>query len=342
MSLINQDYINTFSTSLPHGSCTSQNIGVRKEWEILSEDEKNNYLKAVQCLQAKPPQYNDTMALNRYEEFILSHIEQTLKIHISGLLLPWHRYFVSLFEQALRNECGYQGYQPYWDWSKHVIQQNSTIFSGSENSYGGNGEAIPHGEYNITTAGGPPPVTTSLQPPGTGGGCIFGGPFANHNLSIDATNDGASTPVQTFKKPRCLTRDFNLTTLSRQNSYERVTELILNNENIKSFHAQIEDVNGVHFGGHAFIGGENFNLFTSPSDPAFYLHHGMLDRVWAIWQSRDPKTRTYAVDGTSTWANYPPSANVTIDDILEVSSFDSMKIKDVSSTIDGILCYRYQ
>jgi hypothetical protein len=33
-------------------------------------------------------------------------------IHGNGLFLTWHRYFVWAYEQALRDECGYEGYQP--------------------------------------------------------------------------------------------------------------------------------------------------------------------------------------------------------------------------------------
>jgi tyrosinase len=25
------------------------------------------------------------------------------------------------------------------------------------------------------------------------------------------------------------------------------------------------------------------DLFTSPGDPAFFLHHGMVDRLWTLW-----------------------------------------------------------
>jgi tyrosinase len=37
----------------------------------------------------------------------------TLSVHFSGIFLAWHRNFVWLWEQALRNECNYAGYQPY-------------------------------------------------------------------------------------------------------------------------------------------------------------------------------------------------------------------------------------
>jgi hypothetical protein len=39
-------------------------------------------------------------------------VNQTMNIHGNGLFLTWHRYFVWAYEQALRNECGYKGYQP--------------------------------------------------------------------------------------------------------------------------------------------------------------------------------------------------------------------------------------
>lgn len=46
-------------------------------------------------------------------------ITSIIKIHMGRLLiwkqanfLGWHRYYVWAYEKALREECGYQGYQP--------------------------------------------------------------------------------------------------------------------------------------------------------------------------------------------------------------------------------------
>lgn len=45
-----------------------------------------------------------------------------------------------------------------------------------------------------------------------------------------------------------------------------------------------ENTIGVHGGGHYTIGGDpGGDLFTSPGDPAFYLHHGQVDRLWTMW-----------------------------------------------------------
>lgn len=63
----------------------------------------------------KPSLLNQTLypgAKTRYDDFVAVHINQTLSIHGTGNFLGWHRYFVYTYEQALRNECGYKGYQP--------------------------------------------------------------------------------------------------------------------------------------------------------------------------------------------------------------------------------------
>ena len=35
-----------------------------------------------------------------------------MQIHYTGNFLSWHRYYTWLYEEALRNECGYTGTQP--------------------------------------------------------------------------------------------------------------------------------------------------------------------------------------------------------------------------------------
>jgi tyrosinase len=87
------------------------------------------------------------------------------------------------------------------------------------------------------------------------------------------------------------------------------------------------------------------DLFTSPGDPLFYLHHGMIDRTWWIWQQLDKKTRTgpAGVSGTSTFLNMPPSANTTLDTVIDLgfAAGPPRKMADLMSTTEGPLCYIY-
>lgn len=49
---------------------------------------------------------------------------------------------------------------------------------------------------------------------------------------------------------------------------------------------------GSHFPGHNWIGG-TMGGGDSPLDPLFYLHHGNLDRLWAVWQRNNPGAVQY-------------------------------------------------
>ena len=53
--------------------------------------------------------------------------------------LSWHRFFTYTYEQALRNECGYQGYQPYWN----VSSTKSWLVLGSWSAEWTSGENPP-------------------------------------------------------------------------------------------------------------------------------------------------------------------------------------------------------
>ncbi|KAH0144452.1 Di-copper centre-containing protein, partial [Aureobasidium melanogenum] len=100
-------------------TCKPGNVKVRKEWGTLSPRERIAYTDAVRCLQKKTansPASWTPGAKTRYDDWVATHIDQTLQIHYTGTFLGWHRYFLWEYEQALRNECGYQGTQPYWNW----------------------------------------------------------------------------------------------------------------------------------------------------------------------------------------------------------------------------------
>ena len=82
----------------------------------MSKSERTSYINAVLCLQKLPSKIPAGVvpgAKSRFDDFTATHINQTLSIHLDGIFLSWHREFVWLYEQALQNECGYKGTQPY-------------------------------------------------------------------------------------------------------------------------------------------------------------------------------------------------------------------------------------
>lgn len=71
--------------------------------------------------------------------------------------------------------------------------------------------------------------------------------------------------------------------------------------------------------------------------------NGTLTASRWIWQSLSPKDRQNAIAGTRTFLNNPPSANGTLDDLIEFdyAAGPARPIKDLMSTIRGPFCYVY-
>jgi tyrosinase len=51
------------------------------------------------------------------------------------------------------------------------------------------------------------------------------------------------------------------------------------------FQAQLEDVHGSI---HVWVGGTMGQVPWAAYDPIFWAHHGMIDRIWRLWQIRHP------------------------------------------------------
>uniref|UniRef100_L2FMV4 Tyrosinase copper-binding domain-containing protein n=1 Tax=Colletotrichum fructicola (strain Nara gc5) TaxID=1213859 RepID=L2FMV4_COLFN len=97
--------------------CTTPSV--RKEWRELAPAEKADYLRAAVCLRSLPHQkYAPYEAVvTRMDDLTFTHWALQSRIHFVANFLPWHRWFVQLHEDLLRNECNYTGVQPYWDWT---------------------------------------------------------------------------------------------------------------------------------------------------------------------------------------------------------------------------------
>lgn len=242
----------------------SVDVAVRREWGSLSVKERKSYTDAVKCLQkkqAKTPASLVPGAKSRFDDWVATHINQTLTIHYTGTFLAWHRYFTWQYEQALRNECGYQGYQPYWDWTKTASTglEKSPMLDGSDSSMSGNGEFIP-GRGNVVIGGnGLPDI---LVPPGTGGGCVKSGPFKDMKVNLgptalqltDGTTVGMGPGSGLTYNPRCLKRDLTDYANKRWATARAVIDLILKTTDIWGFQMTMQGIPGsgeigVHGGG---------------------------------------------------------------------------------------------
>lgn len=72
------------------GGCNLFNVAVRREWGALSKKERKAYTDAVVCLQAKQTKTPASLlpgARSRFDDWVGTHINQTLTIHYTGTFL---------------------------------------------------------------------------------------------------------------------------------------------------------------------------------------------------------------------------------------------------------------
>lgn len=192
----------------------------------LSIAEREDYISAVQCLQRLPPKTPSSVspgARSRFDDFLTVHIQQTPSIHNTANFLGWHRYYVWQYEKALREECGYKGFQPYWNWNREVADPTkSAMFNGNATSLSGNSPSS--------------------------GACVTSGPFKDMAVNL---GPGASLKYN----PRCLKRDISASQ-AQACTADKTLSLIKNSPTIGRFQDTMQGIPGVHAGGHFTIGGD--------------------------------------------------------------------------------------
>jgi tyrosinase len=339
----------TSDSSKRSGTCNLFTATVRKDWAALSAKERKSYIDAVLCLQKKPSKSDPNWApgaRTRYDDFLAIHIDLTPQVHRTGNFLAWHRTFTWSYEQALRNECGYKGAQPYWNWfanQKDITK--SPVYDGSSTSFGGTGEYVKHAGILVGREGIP-------LPPGQGGGCLKNGPFKNMVVNLGPVRPGMvdlppSPTGPLGYNPRCLRRDVTSTPMSDMNAANLLNITIGQaSHSISLFQDELQGrfpdgFIGMHAAGHFVAGGDASDVFSSPSDPTFFLHHAMVDRVWWVWQVLHPSIAN-TIAGTITMGNNPPSRQAVVSDILNMGVVGkSIPIRDSFDTLSNPFCYIY-
>lgn len=108
-----------------------------------------------------------------------------------------------------------------------------------------------------------------------------------------------------------ISRNFSASGLPDQSDINTVNS----NTNFTAFQSALESPHGWV---HNAVGG-TMRFSNSPADPIFWLHHAMVDKIWADWQ----KTHTTA-------ASKPPNMN----DTLKPTPIITRKVSEVVDTTD--------
>ncbi|KXT07743.1 hypothetical protein AC579_4702 [Pseudocercospora musae] len=286
------------------------NPAVRQEWRALTANERDDFVRSVNCLSKTPSQWTHNGSIN--DDFAYLHATIGSWCHRSASFLPWHRWTLHQWEKTMRHHCGFTGHVPYWDWTLDWMDlANSSIWD-PDSGFGGNGN--PSGEITVGN-----------------GTCVEDGPFAhllpimyNHTYITHCLSrgfSGADTPRKIdghWYSPEAIGR------IMRQESYE-------------DFKWDVEF--RLHNTMHPSIGGD-FLALTAANDPLFFLHHAQLDHLWWRWQQQKPESRLKAYAGRHLFNSTDYNAN--LQDMLLYGGFvDDVPVWRAMDARSEELCYTY-
>ncbi|KAK7923585.1 hypothetical protein PG985_007656 [Apiospora marii] len=303
----------------PRAACT--NPAKKVEWRQLSAEDQQSYIKAVLCLKTKPSKTGLETSL--YDDFPHVHFSYNTYIHGSAPFLPWHRYFVHVYLNALR-ECGYQGPGTYWDWTQDTAGLGLSAVMDPKTGFGGDGNK----------------KATELSPDGAKQlPCVTEGPFAGLRPEYLGL-----TPTEMVGGGHCMFRD--LPENSEPEAFQMMVPSfspagvaeVQASRNFTHYHWALEG--GPHGAIHASLGGE-MNPTTSPNEPLFFLHHGQIDHLYWQWQQKNA-SRLEEYNGKASHLGEDGDREVSLDDDLPVRGLGKkMRVRDVMDTVHGELCYTY-
>ncbi|KAL3419621.1 monooxygenase [Phlyctema vagabunda] len=309
---------------------------VRHEWSSVSQGVRDNYIESVLCLATKPSRIGLNSTL--YDDFPWIHNQLASEsksptspprkartdrlffstaVHAVAAFLPWHRYFVHIYEKALQ-ECGYEGNALYFDWTLVSDSPSTAAIWSPKTGMGGNGS----------------PDTS----------CLIDGPF---------TTLKPAYYLDLPDPPRCIQRDWNDGSdrvgtqplvvgamMGEHYSPNVIARIMEQGARFENFSIALEAEPHNVF--HASVGGD-MGPDTSPNDPMFFAYHTFIDQLWWRWQNVAPENRTldYSGIGGSTRNPDPPVTASLKDKMRFLGLAPDVTVRDAMSTVEGDLCYRY-
>ncbi|KAK8041737.1 Tyrosinase-like protein orsC [Apiospora rasikravindrae] len=173
-------------------------------------------------------------------------------------------------------------------------------------------------------------------------------PRSSKPRKTSPTAPAAAAPQNNTEKKgsNCVRRDLSPVSLRNMSGPARVAEAM----DLPDYGQweRVTDGMSLHPGGHWGPGGlygTMTDLYASPGDPVFWLHHSNLDRAWWSWQTRDT-AHIYDISGPLVFFDYSNKAagNLTLDGTVWNGLGDYRKETTVERLMHiqrGELCYTY-
>jgi tyrosinase len=168
--------------------------------------------------------------------------------HSNLLFLPWHRAYLYVLEMAL-HDINSSVSLPWWDWTSDDAHANGLPAA-----------------YTDVTGGNPLLAGQTGLPQAT---------LNQIQTQLPDVLDFSVTPPITVRAPG---QPSELPTVATIDS-------ILTASTFEDFSGQLEDQHNLI---HGWVGGAMSIVPIAAFDPIFFAHHTMIDRLWYVWQLRNP------------------------------------------------------
>lgn len=260
----------------------------RKNVADLTNEERLKFVNAVLSMKNSKDRIYDNfikfhqLALSPTPGISPSNTDyKTNAAHHSPSFLPWHRAMIFEFEKELQKASGDPEMSlPYWDWTISDSRANIFLdpkFMGTKINSGDQLSRItgPFKDWEVIEYNSKDNIFDKT------------GSFLERSLYWE------SGPFPTKTK----IRDAQLI-----EKYDGIFKGLWNNS-IDSFFRTYMEMN-LHDYIHDWIGGAMSNTSTAPNDPAFFLHHCNVDRLWAQWQDKYPNSKYVPQSGETEGQNW--------------------------------------
>jgi len=185
--------------------------------------------------------------------------------HSGPAFLPWHRYFLLRLETLLQKALKDDAFRiPYWDWTVDAAlpdPKKSRVWSAD--MLGG--------------LEGPNWTVRLAFDPRTGR-------LTRADRALRRNLGGADLPF----RPKLPTPADVQAVTRAQTAYDSEPYNSDSEKGLRNYLEGWTGSAGLHNMVHNWVGGAlgDMALPTSPNDPAFFLHHCNVDRIWAAWQAK--------------------------------------------------------
>ncbi len=238
-----------------------------------------NFIQANQATFPGVSMFGRQQTLSWYDLFVLWHfLAMNIPLpvgnaaHSGPIFLPWHRLYLIRLEEVIQQVTNDDEFAlPYWDWAQ-------------------DGE-LPRSQQWQTVLW----TDTYIGEPRNR---VLSGPLSDMRVRLVEVQ----RRVLQSTDPRPIEREaglsFNFPELpSQDNVFDAMQDPVYDafpwNANAATFRNKLEGFfeNQNHNLVHIWIGGD-MGPGTSPNDPAFFLNHCNVDRIWEAWMANNGRTYT--------------------------------------------------